>query len=204
MGLLGIARFGAVLPRPLAEVILAVEVFNAATRSADRLIGEMHRIGAHVGDETALIETLRTTHGFASREAELAVGLLLESAGGERGNRLANRGLLFHGIHRPGTGGDLFSQCTGLLLTQQAYVTARFETTGAFVEIAATGDATAVHVGEFRFEATSSQFKLRLEIPVAAAAERASGPFPLNQKSNGNRLHPASRQPPGHLFPQQR
>ena len=73
MRLLCIAGLGAELPGPLAQIVLAVTRFHTAAGSADRLIREMHRIGAHVGDETTLIQTLRTTHGFPGRKPKLAV-----------------------------------------------------------------------------------------------------------------------------------
>ena len=65
MGFLGIAGLGVELTGALAQVLLSVERFHAAARRTDRLIGEMHRVGAHVRDETALIKSLRAAHGFA-------------------------------------------------------------------------------------------------------------------------------------------
>ena len=62
MGFLSIARLGTELPGPVAQIFLAVARFHTAACSRNRLIGEMHRIGAHVGDVTAFIQALSAAH----------------------------------------------------------------------------------------------------------------------------------------------
>ena len=64
MGLLGIAGFGAELPRPFAQILLAVKALHAVAGCVDRLIRQVNRVGPHVGDETAFVEPLGTAHGF--------------------------------------------------------------------------------------------------------------------------------------------
>ena len=60
--------------------------------------GDAQRVGTHIGDQAvrgafaevdALIELLRDHHRALRREAEPAVGLLLQGGGGERRHRLA-------------------------------------------------------------------------------------------------------------------
>ena len=116
MGLLRVAGLGAELPRALTQILLAIERLDTASRGADRLIREMHRVGAHIGDETALIQPLGAAHRFACGEPQFAVGLLLQRARGERRHRFAHRGLLLDRIHAPGTRADRLRQSAGLLL----------------------------------------------------------------------------------------
>ena len=58
-------------------------------------------------------------------------------------------------------------------------------------------------MGELGLEGTAGLLQLGLEVPVAAAAEGPPGPLPLHQQPHRNRLHPAGREAPGHLFPEQ-
>ena len=203
MGLLRIAGLGAELPRPLAQILLAVEALHTAAGGADRLIRKMNRIGSHVSDETAFVEALGAAHRLPRREAQLAVRLLLQRAGGERRHRLSHRWLLFHRIHGPGRGLNRCSQRAGLLLRQQPHLAARLETAGAFVEVVTAGDSAAAHMGELGFKTAAGMLELGFEIPVAAAAKGPPGPFPLHQQADSNRLNPPGREPPRHLFPQQ-
>ena len=203
MGLLGIACLGAELPRPLAQILLAVEALHTAAGRADRLIRQMNRVGSHIGDETALVQALGAAHRLPRREAQLAIRLLLQGAGGERRHRLPHRGLLLNSIHRPGRGLNRLRQSTGLLFRQQPHLTAGLEATGAFVEIVTGGDTSATQMGQLGLETTIGMLELGLEIPVTAAAESPPGPFPLHQQANGDRLDPASGKPPCHLFPEQ-
>ena len=86
VGFLGVAGLGLVLTRPLG-VFLAVNGLNDLLGIAQRLLGKVHRVGAHVGDKAlalataeihALVELLGDLHGAAGGEAEFAVCLLLE------------------------------------------------------------------------------------------------------------------------------
>ena len=203
MGLLGITGLGAELTGAFAQILLAVKALHAAARSTDGLVGQVNRVGPHIGDEPPLVKALGAAHGLPRRQAQLAVGLLLKGAGGEGRNRFANCRLLLNRIDGPGRRLNLFSEGTGLLFTQQANVTPRLETTGAFVEIIAAGNSFAAHMGELGLEAMAGLVELGFEIPVTAAAEGAPGPLSLNQQSNSNRLNPTRREAPGHLFPEQ-
>ena len=204
VGLLGVAGLGGVLARLGAEVIGAVLLAHTVAGGLDRLVGEMHRIGAHVGDEAPLVEALGGAHRLAGREAQLAIRLLLQGAGGEGRHGLAQRGLLVHRRHGPGSGGGSLAQGAGLLLPEEVHAASGFEGAGGFIEIGATGDAFAAHVGELRLEAAAGLLEAGLEVPIAAAAEGAAGPFPLHQQPHRHRLHAAGGEAPGHLLPKQR
>ena len=55
MGFLGVRALVAVVARLGGEEVLAVEPVDALPRGGDGLSGEVHRVGAHVGDEPALV-----------------------------------------------------------------------------------------------------------------------------------------------------
>ena len=63
----------------------------------DRLVGDLHAVGTHIGDEAdglaadvdAFVEALRDPHGVRRREAELAARFLLQRRGGEGRLRMA-------------------------------------------------------------------------------------------------------------------
>ena len=189
MGLLRVARLGAELPWAFAQILLAVQLLNAAPGCADRLIRQVHGVGPHVGDEPSLVQPLGAAHGFPSREPQLAVGLLLQGACGERGDWLTNRRFLLHRIDGPGSGLHLLRQCPRLLFAEQAHITPGFETTGALVKIAPVGNALAGDVGELGLKPMARLIELGLEIPVTAASEGSSGPLAQHQQANGNGLH---------------
>ena len=101
VSLLGVAGLGTELPGPFAQILLAVTRFHTVAGSTDGLIGEMHRVSTHVGDEAPLIQTLCTAHGFPRREPKLAVRLLLECAGREGRNGTSHRRFFLHGGDAP-------------------------------------------------------------------------------------------------------
>ena len=91
VGFLGVLRLGLVDARLLGHLVLAVQPGGDLADLRDRLGGQRHRVGAHVGDQAdaaladvlALVQLLREAHGAARVEAELARGLLLQGGGGE-------------------------------------------------------------------------------------------------------------------------
>ena len=204
VGLLGVAGLGGELARTWTQVVLAVHRGHAVAGRIDGLVGEVHRIGAHVGDEAALVEALGRAHRFAGREPQLAVGLLLQGAGGEGGHGLAHRGLGFHFGHPPrgSAGGRL--EAAGFGFAEQLDLAAGFQGTCGLIEIGAPRDALAFEVAELGFKAGTAVLELGLEIPVAATAEGASGPLTQHQQPHGHRLDPAGRKAPSHLLPKQR
>ena len=191
MSLLGVAGLGGELAGGRREELLAVAVGHAAAGRIDRLVGEVHRVGAHVGDEAPLVEGLGGAHRFPGREPQLAVRLLLQGAGGEGGHRLAHGGLLLHRRDPPGASLHRRHQGAGLVLSEQPHLATGLEGSGALIEIAAAGDPLALHLAELGFEAEAAVAEPGLEVPVAAAAEGPPRPLPLHQKSHRHRLHPA-------------
>ena len=143
MGLLGISAFGGILARLGAEVISPVFLFHTGPGRCNRLITQLHRIGAHVGDITALIKPLGRAHCFAGRKAQLAVCLLLQGAGGEWWGRLAQGGFFLHLSHPPNLRSNRFEQALGVAFSEQSHLGAGLDGTGVFIEISTGGNAFA-------------------------------------------------------------
>ena len=87
------------------RVRLAVLGLHQLGDLAERGVGDVHRVGPHVGDEPdgalarqvdALVEALGERHRPAGAEPELARGLLLQRRGRERRRRRALALLLLH------------------------------------------------------------------------------------------------------------
>ena len=95
--LLGVAGLGLVDPGRLRQVGLPEAFDDGVADSADGLVGDLHAVGPHVGDQAdhlaaqvdALVELLCGAHGPGRAEAELARGLLLQGRGGEGRRRVA-------------------------------------------------------------------------------------------------------------------
>ena len=120
----------------------------------------MNGIRPHVGDEPSLIQALGAPHGFPSREAQLAVGLLLKRAGRERRNRLAHGRLFFHRIHRPRTLLNFVGQSPGLTFLKQLHIGSRFQAAGALVKVTTAGNPPSSNVGELRFKSPTTLLQL--------------------------------------------
>ena len=91
----------------LRNVWIAILRFDVLANFRQRIIGDSGRIGSHVGDQTdgtfltqfhAFIEPLGDHHGALHAEAQLAGGILLQLAGGERWGRIAAP---FFAVNRP-------------------------------------------------------------------------------------------------------
>ena len=63
---------------------------DVVLRRSPRLLGDVHRIRSHVGDEPLLVKRLRELHRLAGREAENARRGLLKRRRGERRQRMAS------------------------------------------------------------------------------------------------------------------
>ena len=151
-----------------------------------------------------LVEALGHLHGVPGGEAVLAVGLLLQRAGGE--GRIGPRrvGLVFQ-VRRPGTArfADAAATRWPALVQQQQRI---FQPAGGRVEVAAGGNAAAVERDQFRLESSppADAWRTCPAGPSRWPAERHPLPLALDDQPHGNALHPAGRQPRPDLPPQQR
>ena len=91
MRLLGVARTRPVPVRRRRNRVRTEPVGQERPDLGHRFRCEVHRVGAHVGDEPfatdPLVELLCDTHGAAHGETETVRRLLLQGGGGERGGR---------------------------------------------------------------------------------------------------------------------
>ena len=81
---LRIFDFGLIESLGVGQKLAAVLRVHQLTGRFDGNLGQVGRIGSHVGDVPVLVERLSRLHRAAGGEAELAVGLLLQRAGRER------------------------------------------------------------------------------------------------------------------------
>ena len=93
VGLLRVLDLLLVAARDLADVLRAVELAGLGARRGERRLRERRGVGTHIGDEAALVETLRDAHRALRGPAELAARLLLQRRGHERRGGRALYGL---------------------------------------------------------------------------------------------------------------
>src|SRR5581483_11575641 len=97
VGLLRALRARLVVARVLERVFGPELLRDDVLRLAERALGDVQRVGAHIGDEPdrrvaqrdAFVQLLRHDHRLLHREAELARGVLLERRRGVRGRGVA-------------------------------------------------------------------------------------------------------------------
>ena len=100
MRLLRVLHLALVAPRGVRHVLGAVQLPGLAAGRADRLLRQVHRVGAHVGDVAVLVQRLRHAHRALAAPAQAVGRLLLERRRDEGRLRLPLAGLLDHGAHR--------------------------------------------------------------------------------------------------------
>ena len=89
VGLLRVLDLRRVLPRRRRQELLPVLLGDRVAHLGDGLGGQRDVVGSHVGDEPALVQTLRETHHLRRRQPQPAPALLLQGRGHER--RLGRR-----------------------------------------------------------------------------------------------------------------
>ena len=189
MGFLRILGLGRVFARHAGQVFRAIFLLDHAAGAGDCLGCHVDAVGAHIGNGTILVETLRDLHGARGRKAELARGFLLQGRGGEGRVGVALGGLGFHGGDVEGRGIE-----RGLESTRFRF--------GADVEAA---DLAAVGADEPRRERRAV---LRLqeggERPIFPRPEFLDFQLAVADEAQGHRLHAAGRFRAGQLAPQHR
>jgi len=110
VGLLRVLRLARVAARLVGHVAAVIAVRDRLASGADRLLRHVDAVGPHVGDQPVLVERLGDPHRVASREAELARGLLLKRRSGERRRRVLGEGF---GLDRRNGEAAGFDLCLG-------------------------------------------------------------------------------------------
>ncbi len=205
VGLLGVARPRLVAPMLGQRVRRAVLLLHELRDLAEGRVGDRHRVGPHVGDQShrplarkryALVQALRERHRLARREPQLPRRLLLQGGGGERRGR---RPLALLPLDVDDTVGGP---------AESLHVRHR-------VGLGAEEDALLVRRGrEFALgdlrQPRDERLLLTLrcesdiDAPVLDRDEGADLALALDDQANGDRLDPARGQPGPHLPPQDR
>ena len=196
MRLLGVLGLGAVPSRLFREVGLAEVAGDQPARRGNGLLGDLHAVGAHVGDEPhglaaqvdAFIELLGQAHGAGGAEAQLARGLLLQGGGGERRLRVAARPLGLDVRHGEGPG--------------RAELLAGPLRRRGVAQVEAL-ELAAVQLGQAGGEGLSPRgFEAGLDGPVLLRPEGLDLGLPLADQAQGDRLDPAGRAAARQLAPE--
>ena len=195
-GLVGVLRpgLGLILPGGGGTVACAVAPGDEAAGRRLRLVGDPQGVGTHIGDQThgtlagdvhALIQLLGDGHGAPGGHVQLPGGILLHGGGGEGrgGGALLIRAL--HALdgerqvlHLRLNGADLLLRDGLIFLAVLAVISGP------------EGDAAVV-------------FQQGVQRPVLLGDEVLDLLLPVCHQTHGHRLHPACRQAPPDLFPQQ-
>jgi len=195
VGFLRVLGFGHVFARPLGDVLVTKRFGDVASNRGDRLARHLHAVGPHIGDQAnrfaaelhTFVKLLGDAHGRLRPHSQLAAGLLLQRAGGERRRRVA--------LHAPpldmrnGKCAGLDRRLGGVRLLGVVQI--------ELIELAAVqmrqsgGEGRALGRGEHR-----------LNRPVFAGAENLDFGFALADQAQGDGLHAAGAAAARQLAPQ--
>ena len=197
MRFLGVLGLGRVKTRARRHVAWAVLGLDQPPRLADRLGGELHAVGAHIGDQAdglaadvdAFIQALGDAHGRGGSDAQLARGLLLQGRGDEGRRRVAPYLAPVDRGHRKGPALDLALGGLGAFF-------------GVEVELV---ELAAVEMGEAGFERLLlGRAEEGVDGPVLARLEDLDLGLALADQAQRNRLNATGGAAARQLAPQDR
>ena len=137
-------RLSGVLARLVAQIVGTVAIRDGLSRGAYGLVGQMHRVGTHIGNMPFLVQLLGNAHRIPCGHLQLAVGFLLKRGGGERWRRAAIL-RFFDRITDPPDGlQQRFAQGGSLRFIEQQYLFAGGDVPGVLVEILTSSDSHAI------------------------------------------------------------
>src|SRR5207248_5466055 len=160
----------------------------------ERILSDTRGIRTHVGDKAyrsfvaelyALIQALGNHHGAFHAETQLARGVLLELARGERRSCAAAPFLFLDRTHTP------------LRLAQSSCNLFRFFPIRNFGLLPLNSRETRIECGRLR------RREVRINRPIFFLFERLDLAFALNDQTQGDRLYAASRESTANFVPQQ-
>ena len=195
VSLLGVARLRLV-PAGLGKAILPAEVGRHHLGDlAERGVGDVHRVGPHIGDEPdrtlarkvdALVQALGERHGLAGAEPQLAGGLLLQRRGRERRRRGSLALLLLDLGHAVGGTVQAFHVLRGIRL--RAQVNALLVRSGGDL---ALGDLHQASHESLLWPLIGRQPDV--DAPILDGVERGDLTLAFNDQSDRDGLHAAGR-----------
>ena len=152
VGFLGVLDLRLVHPRLVRQILAAVLRSHQLAGGLDRHLRQVGRVGTHVSDVAVLVQALGHLHRAAGGEAELAVGFLLQRAGGERRRTACVvYGLSSTTATRNSPLRMRSAKLRGRLLVEQQQL-AVLELAGGRIEILAGGNLAAVDRDQLGFE----------------------------------------------------
>ena len=199
MRFLRVLRLGFIDPRLFGKPLLPVQLHDHVANLADRLLRQIERVGAHIGDETdlaladvdAFVQLLRDAHGLLRAEAQFAGGLLLQGRGRERRRGIALALLAIDVEH-------LEFAVRGVL--QRAFDLAGLPLRRK-TELLYLG---ALILDQLARKLLLRMFKLGIDGPVLTRHERRDFVLALADHAQGGTLHAARGQARAHFLPEQR
>ena len=183
--ILGLGRVNPRLVRDIARVIARRDGFP---RGRNRLVGHLHPVGAHVGDQPVLVERLGEPHRVARGKAQFARGLLLQRRGGERRRRVAGQRL---GLDRLDGEAAVLDDLSG-------------RGRAAFVADRQALDFVAIERDQPRREWRAIGLEARHHRPIFLRPEQLDLALAVDDQAQRDRLHPPRRLGAGELAPQDR
>ena len=209
--LLSVLYLAGVLARLRRHEPVPEQLADLGPGGGEGRLGEVHRVGTHIGDVAALVQPLGGTHGLGGRVAQLAGRLLLQGRGDERRVRpppvwlLLDPDDLERAICQPR------GEAARTIAAEMHHVGARAHRAGGGIEVLAGGDPIAVQCDQRGGEGTGAFDHLvrrdredRPDVPVLGRPEAHPLAFPLHHDAGGHGLHPARRELRHDLLPQDR
>ncbi len=196
MSLLGIFGFGFVDLWRFGELVGTIALADVVTDFIDGLLGQIDRVGTHIGDQTggaipsidAFVELLGDAHGALGGEAQFAPCFLLQGGRDEggRGITLALLFLDFFNLQFAGGGGlDLLFGIAGIMFIIDTELAELF-----FLVVGQSGGETFLVLGD-----------IRIDRPVLARLEYFDSLFAFHDHTQRRALHPAGGKAAANLFP---
>ena len=207
--LLGVLHLGAILPGLRREEVLAIELPDEPAHALDRLVGQGGRVRPHVSDVTVFVEALRCAHRIPRGGTQLAVGLLLQSARGERRRGAARVRLRLDGGDLPRRGLEIGQHGLRLLSGQHDDFGRRrfrrFQLARGTLEVLAGCQSLAVQSHQCGLErGVLRRPERRVQVPVGVADEAPSLALAFHYQAHGDRLDATGREARLDLTPQDR
>ena len=201
----------AVAPGPLM-VVVAEGSSDVAARFTQRLLGERHGVGSHVGDQPlavaaaevdAFVQPLCDPHRLARGHAQTPARRLLQRRGGEGRRRTLPGGLPVDRVDSPrnrahGPGCDP----VGGLPVEHDRASFRERLPGDRVEVPGGRDPAPTDTREHRREFEVARRQRRTRTPVLGHPKAQAFLFTVHHQPQRDALHPARAQLGAHLLPE--
>ena len=186
---LGVLDLGLVQPHLIGQELAPVLRLDQLARRLDGHLGQVSRVGSHVRDVAVFVQALGHLHRPPRREAELAVGLLLQRAGRERRRRPRRERLVFERGHLELDPRQPLGQLSGGRLVEQQQP-GFLEKPGGRIKVFAGGNFAAVDRHQPGLERFAARFGQRADqVPIRGRDERHPLPLALDDQPHRHALH---------------